>query len=264
MANRVFVYAVAQANAAAAGERLPAPGPRGAVVRWMPARTIGAWVSRLPAFSPTRQDLLDHHRVVEAACAAGPTLPVRLGTSFADEAALAAALDGSAGALIEALGRVAGKRELALALEWLRGDGDGAAAPPPSAQDPPRGDTSAAQGIHGSGRAYMEQRREHWATLDRRRRRAEELLQALRALLGPRERLADVRVAPSAPLALRCAVLVDEAEVARLTGRLRTAAEAWTDVRLRLAGPWAPYSFCPDVVPRRGGGDEGARGGLVA
>ena len=227
---RSYLYAIVpQAAAPPATLR----GVRGAAVSLERCGDLALWVSHLAPFEADRSDLLAHHAVVEAACAAGPALPVRFGTSFVDGAALAQALAPRVGALREALQRVGRKREIAITLEWRT---------PETKTDP----LARLPEHAGPGRRFMARRAAHWSALESRRARATELEQRLRALLqeeGVERSAVKGRIVPAPRVALSCSVLIEPGRAADIVRRVRETAAEWADVALHLAGPWPPYTF---------------------
>ena len=225
----IFPYAIVPLGAVPMTELT---GLRGTAVVSVPAGDLAALASELAPFQPGRDDLLAHHRVVEAACAAGPALPVRFGTRFRDAHALALSLQSRHDSLATTLRRVGQRRELAISLEWLE----------PSLSTPaPRGDRKT-----GPGRRFLEQRAVQIALEERLRERAEVLSGALLGALasaGVEPEDAKHRIVPAARLALSCSVLTDAAQAGDVMRRVREASAGWVDVRLHLAGPWPPYSF---------------------
>ncbi|MGI8423543.1 MAG: GvpL/GvpF family gas vesicle protein [Chloroflexota bacterium] len=233
MSERVYPYAVvlAASNAASINVR----GLRGRSVSLLPAGQIGVWASRVAQFIPEPADLLVHHEVVEAVCAAGPALPIRFGSSFPDETALETALSPRTGGLIVALKRVGDMRELAVMLEWRSPVGEMS-----SESQPP--EVSGA----GPGRRYIAQRAQRWAALDGRRARATEMAAQLQDALsagGVVDACVRRRIVPAPRVALSCAVLAEPAAAEDVMRLVRDKAAEWLDVRLHLAGPWPPYSF---------------------
>src|SRR5262245_57177687 len=103
----------------------PMPPPGEAGLRDFPLRMlehdgVAGWATEWPAELSRalgRADLLRHHRVVEQALAAAPSLPVRL-PSWLDAASGLARLAERRAELEQALRRVQGKRELAVTAVW--------------------------------------------------------------------------------------------------------------------------------------------------
>jgi hypothetical protein len=222
----LLLHAVAPAPTAP-----PAAEP---AVRWIEAGDLGVWASAWPAASTLgREEMLAHHRLVEALCAAGDCLPVRFGTLVADDDAARAALAQRAAALGEALARVRGRRELALTFAWVMGDGDRGLGERERPSCTPM----------GAGTRYLEGRRRAIAADETRRARAEELAQLVERELGVAGDDALHRIAPSERIALSSALLVPQADAPALAERARALGATLDDVELIVNGPWPPYTF---------------------
>lgn len=233
----------------------PAPGPagrglRGAPLELIEAGALGAWASVDPAEGSSGEDALDHHRVVEALCAARPCLPVRFGTRLPDAAAVRALLQRRADELADALDRVGARREVAVTLLWPDAgpatvqagtdQTEPAGAPPPPA---PGHAVAPAPGALPPGRAFLERKRADHADLDARRAVAEALARRLEAELATDQ--ADVRhaVCPSSQVALSTAILARAGEADALKERAVEIVSRLAGVRGVVSGPWPPYTF---------------------
>jgi len=212
------------------GPAATTPGLRGAPLEFIGAGPLGAWATRAPLDGGTREDALDHHRVVEGICAAQPCLPVRLGTRVPDAAAVRALITARADALLLTLERVGGRRELAVTLLW-----------PDSGVEPGRGHAPAATGA--PGRAFLERKQRDQAAEDARKATAEGLARALETGLATEP--SDVRHAmcPSSRVALSTAVLAPEGEADALKERAVEIVSRLEGVRGVVSGPWPPYTF---------------------
>lgn len=213
--------------------RLDVSGVPGLDATLIAAGRVGAWVSCVALETRSQEELLAHHRVVDAVSRLGPCLPVRFGMLFASHEELRVALLRHEDQLISQLVQVGWKRELAITLEWV----DLAAATETDGEPP--------SGTLGPGTRYLAQRWRHYDAEDRRRMRAEALTQELQAAFGSSIAVEDVklRICPAARIALSCAVLIKSASAGDVMQRVRSAAVAWQDVRLHLGGPWPPYTF---------------------
>lgn len=269
MAELTYLYAVAH-------DRLPScpPGVADAPVRTVAGSGLVAYVSTVPVeqfgAEPLRRSLEDldwlsetaraHHRVVDAVAAATTTAPVRLATVYADDTQVAALLERRGGAFELVLAKVSGRQEWGVKA-YAAQPGD------PDEQPAPRTDTPTDMGASGSGGVKRAGRvcggdrqavRPGTADLHRRRtglsgreqarrqalQRADHIHRALTALAaaGRRHHAQAARLSGRHQwMLLNGAYLVDESraeEFTELAGRL-----GGDGVRIRLTGPWAPYSF---------------------
>jgi len=157
-----------------------------------------------------------HEQVVEAAMGTGPALPVRFGTTFADENALLSSLEREGQRLSQRLDRVRGCVELAIRV------GQAEARP---REQPPR-----------DGRAYVESK------LDRLRRRQAIVRDTLRPLgdLAVETSHAD---GGSESEVVCASYLVESDQVDRFSESVTHLAERNPRLWLSCTGPWPPYSF---------------------
>lgn len=206
----------------------PPLGVRGAPLEFVGSGSLGAWASRVEGDSATRDDALEHHRVVEALCARQPCLPVRFGTRVADPEAARKVLLARSDELGASLHRIGARRELAVTLLW-------ADAP----AQPGRGHAVAST----PGRAYLDGKRAAYAADAERRAAAEALAGRLEAELAADQ--ADVRHAfcPSAQVALSTAILAPAGEAEAMKERVVRVASGLGGVRAVVSGPWPPYTF---------------------
>jgi hypothetical protein len=223
----LLLHAILPAEAA----EPPPAGLRGWPLREVRASGLGAWATLCDtgeSFSPGREDLLAHHRLIQRAL--GACLPVRFPTWLADEPALAALLEQRRVELFDALARVRGRVELAVTACWT----SEAAADAPLRSGAP-------------GRRFLEERRRRYAVADQRRAEAQRLAKLLER--QPEVVEARHRLCPSQAIGLSSAVLVD-AEHAEAV-RERLPRELGENVRILVNGPWPPYSFASlDSAPR--------------
>ena len=241
-----YLYCLVSAAADAASP--PAAGLDGAPVRRLDVGGLAAWVSDVGAASvtPTVAAARAHDAVVRAAMERETPLPARFGQTFADDAALRAALAPREEPLVGALERVRGAVEMTVRV--LLEDAP-AAAPPEAAADAPHGAPSDAPAgrVGGAaaerGRAYLTRLRE--------RRRAEEARQERADFLHDRVAAAVagvVRGEVRAPLgrdgrALSMSHLVPADAVDRYRDAVRALRQGDPPLRMLISGPWAPYSF---------------------
>jgi hypothetical protein len=191
---------------------------------------LAAWATELTETSEPfgRADLLEHHEIISRfAAQLDGVLPARFPTWLADADALRGELTRRQGELVEALDRVRGRVELAVTALWTTA---GEEEPPPAAATP--------------GLQYLLTRQHAFSGSDRRRARAQELLEQTGRLVGTE--LIDVRhqLCPSATVALSSALLVPRAHAEIIKTRLIRAEQ---DVRILVNGPWPPYTFATVV-----------------
>lgn len=207
----------------------PPAGLRGRELEFITLGAIGVWASPAPD-GAGRDDVFDHHRVVEELCAGRPCLPIRYGTRVADVDAARELLADRASELAATLGRVGARRELAVTLLWS----DAAARP---------GRGHAAPLVPESGRTFLERKRIDQRAQDERRRRAEELARLLETGLSADQ--ADVRHAfcPSPQVALSTSVLAPAGGEHVMKEAALKVAGGLAGVRAVVSGPWPPYTF---------------------
>jgi hypothetical protein len=217
------------AHAITADARRPVgDGLRGRPLELAEAAGLGLWSTRWDgADKLERTDALEHHRIVERICAAQPCLPVRFGTSFADDDRARASLTERAALLRQSLERVAGKTELALTLLWRA---------LPAAR-------RVSVAVGGPGRQYLEGRRAEHADADARTQRAEALVERIVAGLAIERQLVWHETCTSPAVAASLAVLVPTAEAHARKAELARIAGSLDEVTAVVNGPWPPYTF---------------------
>jgi hypothetical protein len=198
--------------------RLPdISGIAGSELRLCRFGTVAAVTSMISGPADPSRDALQHGFVVEALldCADG-VLPVRFGEEFADEEALARAVEPKAPALERRLRHVAGFVEVGV---QVREPERAAAA------------TGAVDGLSYM-QAKLAARREHDSAID-----------DLRQELSGRAR--DVVVSDHAGLELRheAGYLVSRTAVAEFAAGVARYIERHPELAVVCTGPWAPYSF---------------------
>lgn len=192
---------------------------------------IGAWFSEAPSGSPSPEvvALRAHDSVVRTALRSATPLPVRFGTVYASEAALRASLRERESELRAALEKVNGRVEMGLRVEWK------ASEPAPS--------STGAEGPVASGRGYLERRRAEIEVQAALLERASAVLDAVEARVASEGIPAVRTVLPAPGVAGLVAHLVHRHGVGEYRRRVEEVQAELTDVRLRVTGPWAPYSF---------------------
>lgn len=207
----------------------PPRGLHGAALEFIPTGSVGIWASPIGTAGATRDDALEHHRVVEELCERQSCLPIRFGTRAIDSQAASALLAPREGELASALERVGRRRELAVTLLWLDAD-----------TRPGRGHALVAG---TPGRAFLERKRAVQVADEERRAAAEALAGRLVAELAVDQ--ADVRhtFCPSLQVALSTAILAPAGHADALKEKVVRVASGLGGVRAVVSGPWPPYTF---------------------
>jgi Gas vesicle synthesis protein GvpL/GvpF len=213
---RLLLHAITTVSDARAAATV---GLRGEPLVTVEVHGLLAWVTRLSERqSFTRQDVLDHHRVVSKvfdcveAC-----LPARFPTVIGAERELWS--ETRAAELAAQLEAVRGACEVAVTAVW-------------TSAEPP-----ATEAATTPGRQYLLKR----ASSQRLRDRASELADMLEEQADADLLEARRQVCPSADVALSLALLLKRASAKDIQGRLGRG--VGTDVRILVNGPWAPYTF---------------------
>jgi hypothetical protein len=224
----VYVYAIAHSPAVPGG----CTGLRDSAVSPVGEDGLFAAVSRHEdlRLEATEADLWAHERVVEQLMERTAVLPMRFGSTLADEAELAATLRERRGEWESALARVRGAVELAVRATIAEDEG---------ASDAPE----ASEG--GPGTSYMR------ARLGQTRRRAE-VSARIHEPLAEIARESAVRRAAAAPRAasrplLAAAYLVDTDRIASFRGRVAALDDEVAEATVACTGPWPPYSFTSEA-----------------
>jgi hypothetical protein len=216
----LYVYALVDADDRSA---LPAGAGHGGAPLCVVARGgVAAICSRhehidLPVEA---EHLWRHERVAEALMDDHAVLPVRFGTTVADDDALAAMLDERQAEFRDALERVRGRVEMSVKAVWT---------PPEPAAEPP--DAAASP-----GRTYLLGRLET-------RNVAVALADAIHARLAAHAVEARREVLVTPRLLLSAAYLVDRGDVDALLEASDEAARDHPEVELLCIGPWPPHTF---------------------
>lgn len=195
-----------------------------------------------------------HHEVIEALAARTTVLPLRLATLYEDTARALAALQEQHDLFAERLALLAGHTEFGVKAYI---------APATTGPDPPPADTT------GPGKAYLRSRRAQQHARDDRYRQA---ARAAQQLTDTAARYASARVSHPVqigPLAgdrdgenvLNDAYLVPDDRADDFRGAIEQDAARLPGIRVRVTGPWAPYSFAtppPEAPEAPDGRDLGA------
>jgi hypothetical protein len=212
-----------------AGEPGPEPGLAGvggAAVRLLEAPHLGLWLSESAGEGAEMERLREHDAVVRTALGSATPLPLRFGTLLRDEDAARELLEERRDEFLGALERVAGRVEMGIRVLWER---PGVEAPAPKE-------------VH-SGTEFLERKRRELRAEEGRRREAEELLGEIDRQLAPLALPTARSVLALPDVAGTLAHLVQRSEVPRYLQDVEGARASLPHVRLRLSGPWAPYSF---------------------
>lgn len=215
-----------------AGDAPPAglEGLDGAPVRLIEEGVLGLWVSDGEGGAADPGRLRAHDAVVRAALRSATPLPLRFGAGFRDEERARETLRDRVEEWAAALERVAGRVEMGVQLI-------GEIAPPTDA-----GAAPPARPVR-TGRDYLEARRGELRLGEALRREAERALDRVAQCFEDLD-LSEVRaIAPAPGVVGSLAHLVHSSDLARYRAAANEAARAAPALRLRLSGPWAPYSF---------------------
>ena len=166
------------------------------------------------------EHLWRHERVAEALMDDHAVLPVRFGTTVADDDALAAMLDERQAEFRDALERVRGRVEMTVKAMWT--------PPEPPAEAPDAGASP--------GRTYLLGRLET-------RNAAVALADAIHTGLAKVAVDARREVLVTPRLLLSAAYVVDRADVDALLAASDDAARRHPEVELLCIGPWPPHTF---------------------
>jgi hypothetical protein len=173
---------------------------------------------------PGEEELWRHERVVEELMERSTVLPMRFGSTAADDAELQAILDER-------------RPEFESLLERLRGAVElGVRAQLPAVVKEPEGAAAVAGGTGGPGSAYLLER------LDRRRRAADAVAR-IHEPLSMLARRSMQRPGGLSPHIFKGAYLVDRDRVDAFRARVDELGSEVDGARIACTGPWPPYSF---------------------
>jgi hypothetical protein len=171
------------------------------------------------------------HDEILARFAAGPVLPLGLGTALLDDAAVDQVLVEHASLLRDELERVGGHAEWAVTVRMFD-----VTMPPDPTTDAPE-----------SGRAYLERRRsvldareDRWELQDRM---AAELHGPLAACAVDARRVESRPLEEAAPPLLHGVYLLDEASHSRFESTITYLRTEYPEAVVEVTGPWPPYHF---------------------
>jgi glycosyltransferase involved in cell wall biosynthesis len=216
----LYVYALVDADG---GSPLPAETGHGGAPLCVVARgRVAAICSRHEHIdlAVEAEHLWRHERVAEALMDEHAVLPVRFGTTVADDDALGAMLDERQAEFADALDRVRGRVEMTVKAMWT----------------PPAPPVEPADGGESPGRTYLLGRLET-------RTAAVALADAIHARLAAQAVDARRQVLVTPRLLLSAAYLVDRRDVDALLAASDDAARRHPEVELLCIGPWPPHTF---------------------
>ena len=170
--------------------------------------------------APDEPALRAHHAIASAIHDAGPSLPSRFGQVFADEAAVANALDARGAELATALESVGDRVELSVTLRWR--------------VEIARDDTPAA-----TGSDYLRSR----AVRERERLDADRAVDRMVAILASERPLVRHRSCPREGVAAIVALLIDRDRARAVIERVDAFASVDGSVTAEVHGPMPPYTF---------------------
>lgn len=211
----------------------PAVGLRGYPLVRIEEPGLSVWATEFQAKPDqlTREDLLNHHRLVsQLDLALDACLPARLPSWFATREELHHRVATRSTELQAGLERVRGRAELAITALWTLEEEDA----PEGEEDAPEAEAAT------PGTRYLFQRRHAIEASDRRRERARQLADELEHLSQPE--LVEMRrqLCPSRAVALSAALLVPRSSASAVKARFPHPLQ---DVRILVNGPWPAYTF---------------------
>jgi len=221
----VYVYALSQPPSDAPG----GCGLDGAPLRIISTKRLAAVVSDRGAAAPrvSEDALWAHERVVEQFMLERAVLPMRFGSTVADDGAVRTMLVTRQQELTVALQRVSGAVELGVLATYEKES---------------RTDDQPAAAGRGAGTAYLLRRAAS-------HRRARALAERLDRSLAELSRARLHRPLSCAEPRVRAAYLVDHADVDAFRGRIATLNAEVEDAQIACTGPWPPYSFTAAQAP---------------
>lgn len=172
-----------------------------------------------------------HEAVVEAIMRDRPVLPMRYNSLLPDKKAVTRLLRQRSRALVAALGRVGGSVEMGLRV-LAPAPGAGAVLGRPL---PLRG--------RGPGTSYLRRRMEEERRGARERKRGQQLIAELGALLEPLVAESSLRPFLTERLTLSASYLVAHDRVAAFRERVGVVQQRFSAFGFLLTGPWPPYHF---------------------
>lgn len=240
----IYVYAIVDRP------ELPVPqtdGLEDAPVHLVVHRDIGAMVSSTStAKAPTTEaNLWRHESVMDALMAERTLLPVRFGTTLADEESVRHVLAAHYAGFAADLLRVRGHVELALRVYWDDGCADA------GVRDLDESDTASAVDI-GPGHKYMIARLKEYRNQQKQRERAEEYVRIIHSTLSDVATQSAHRLLPRPRVLMTSAYLVKNGDLEDFRRQLENLRVSCPALRFLCTGPWPPFTFVSEEECRNG------------
>jgi hypothetical protein len=251
-----YVYAVTRRDRLPDGDDLRArvltDGELAAVAAPVPAAEFSEEALAEPDLAWLERTAREHQRVVAALLPAGCVLPLPLATVCRDPAAVCGLLAANAARFAAALDRLDGRAEWGVT---LYADASAPATPREPAARPAE---------PASGRDYLRRLKARRQNTDDATRQAQQTARDVHDALSAAAERARLHRPQDGRLTgepgrnvLNAAYLVPRDRADAFTALVRRVAGDRPGVRLRLSGPWAPYSFTGDVTGELTGGVGG-------
>ena len=210
---------------------VPVPGINGAAVRLLKIDEFGVLVSdgESDAFPLTKESAIAHDTVVRSTFDQTTLLPFRFG-SIVSEQQLRHYVATYKPALKKSLSHVRGCVQMDLRIIWQHSRPDAAAAPENNERGP--------------GTAFLEKKRRELLGDEQQAAQIAELSNLLREDLGALIRDEQITLQPSKTAMLATVFhLIESANFQRYQEKVQEIRNIRPDLRIRLSGPWPPYSF---------------------
>lgn len=237
---RLYLYAIIDGDAPLC---TPIAGFADTPVTLLPVQTLAAVAGPVTTeqIKDTAAAALVHEHVIESLMATRRLLPVRFGTIFSSEAALATALAARHASLCADLERLDGRVEIGVRVLW-----DGAARRT-QAIESQRARRAERIAEAGPGLQYMQARMDELAVEHDLRRAAETLARAWEQHLTPRVAALTTKILATEEIPVSIACLVTRSAIPPLVEAVAQFQQAESDIRAVCTGPWPPYHFVTDA-----------------
>lgn len=209
------------------------PGLRERPLQFVVHNKLAAVISDWPPTAlnklrtPTEGELWRHEQVIEGLMTQLPTLPVRYGTTLADEAQVQQLLAKREADFVADLALVAGRVEMGLRVLW----------------DPPANPSVVTEAHPSSGRHYLQQQLQKHKAEEALRARGQAFGQALNFALQPLVIQWQARVLLTERLLLSAAYLVERKLVDAFQTQVALLEQTYPDLAFLTTGPWPAYHF---------------------